>query len=699
MKEHGRLDRKFDGDHLTKTTLKPMRLSRLCLSLAAGAALLGAGPLGHSQTLLTSWTNTFDASAATAGYAWWYDLYQSAYGFGYQIPITNSFDSAMNSTLGPPPVAGPGSGALAFWTEWPGVPENTGKGGQTLIFGAFGGGAPFDFSKTIDATKYDSLSFDLYVDPSSPLDQAGNVCSLTVGFIVNNYSTYTVTNAIIGTGNFGKWVRYVCPIDKATAPAPPGALAAGPMFNINCYGGENASLFTNTIPTKLWIDNLYLKLSTVVTPPPKMAGSITSPNPGLNLFSAPLISDQFQRSNIKLINNIGVGWLGQQGVAYSMTITNFPDGTAYPGYQAHLFITTGPGTSSALDYGETNLVWLNVVANSNNTGVAYFRYKINEWASNSNLFGAEYIGLASAGTLTNLPAATVLGTWGLTFNNDTNVTITGPGGASVNFNMRPEAVAPFVDPLNIVFGAQPNQTNNVGQEVILSSVSGTNSSAGAPLFIDNFLADSTLDTLTWTILTGEPNTVFVFPEDPGQRIVSWSLPATGFGLQTGTNVALPAAWTTLTGLEATGVPLTTWNIGANQFALVPSTDLGPVQNYFRMFTRQFNKLQVLMPGEFAAPGTVSGKIGTPDPQTAGTPFNVMINAVDDNWFPATYNADDTIHITSSDGTATLPADPTLIGGTTTVSVTFNASGTFTVTASDVTRPAKTANTGSPTTVP
>jgi hypothetical protein len=450
----------------------------------------------------------------------------------------------------------------------------------------------------------------------------------------------------------------------------------------------------------MWIDNIYLKLSTVALPPPLLTKSITSPNPGLNLFSAPPITDQFQRNSIKLQNTFGVGWLGQQGVTYSMTITNFPDGAAYPGYQAHLFITTGPGTASALDYNETNVVWLNVQANSNNTGVAYFRYKINEWAANSNMFGAEYIGLASAGTLTNLPAATVLGTWSLSFNNDTNVTITGPGGASVNFNMRPEAVAPFVDPLNVVFGAQPNGTNNVGQEVILSSVSGTNSSAGTQLFVDNFLVDGALDTSTWTILTGEPNTVFVFPQDPGQRIVSWSLPAVGFGLQTATNVGLPTVWNTLTGSEATGGPLTMWSIGGTQFALVPSADLGPDQNYFRMFTRQFKKLQVLMPGEAAAPGTPSGKTGTPDPQAAGTPFNVTINAVDDNWFQVTYNADHTIHITSSDSTATLPADTSLVGGTATVSVTFNTSSmTFTVTASDVTDATKTANTGSPTTVP
>ena len=682
--------------------MKTARLQRLCLVMTAGAALLSAAANCQAQTLTTSWTNTFDTDTgsqnSSTSWNYWYDIWQQAYGSNYGWgPIT--FDTTKNSTLLPPPTSGPGSGSLLFLSPWPGVPENSGKGGQNQIYGTFDGGGQYNTGTTIDATKYDSLSFDLYVDPTSPTNSAGHVCVLTVGFFLNNYSVYTISNATISTDNYGKWMRYVCPINKATAPAPPGNLAAGPAFNINCYGGENANLFTNTTPTTMWIDNIYLQLSKVVAPPPTLSKTLASPNPGLNLFSGGPSTDQYQRNSIKLLSTTGNGWLGQQGVTYSMTITNFPDGGIFSGYQAHLFITTGPGTASALDYNETNVVWLNIQANSNNTGVAYFRYKINEWAANSNMFGPEYIGPASAGTLTNLPAPTVLGTWTLTFNNDTNVTITGPGDSSVNFNMRPEAVAPFTDPLNVVFGAQPNNPYNVGQEVVMAAVSGTNSSAGAPLFNDNFLADSTLDTGVWTILSGEPNTVFVFPWDPGQRIVSWSLPANGFGLQTSSNVAPPHAWTTLTGSEAVGPPLTTWTSSGIGYALVPSSDLDTNQSYFRMFTRSFTKLQVLMPGESAAPGTPTGKAGGPAPQVPGIPFGVIVNAVDDSWYPATYNADDTIHLTSTDTTATLPADFPLNGGTATVNVTFNTNGTFTVTASDVTRPTKTADTGSPTPVP
>src|SRR5262249_46569870 len=45
----------------------------------------------------------------------------------------------------------------------------------------------------------------------------------------------------------------------------------------------------------------------------------------------------------------------------------------------------------------------------------------------------------------------------------------------------------------------------------------------------------------------------------------------------------------------------------------------------------FVGLQLLAPGEAAAPGTASGKTGTPNAQTAGSAFTVTVNAVDANW--------------------------------------------------------------------
>src|SRR5206468_11124221 len=105
----------------------------------------------------------------------------------------------------------------------------------------------------------------------------------------------------------------------------------------------------------------------------------------------------------------------------------------------------------------------------------------------------------------------------------------------------------------------------------------------------------------------------------------------------------------------------------------------------------FVKLQLLVPGETAAPGTATGKTGTPTAQAAGTAFTVTVNAVDANW-NLVNTVTDTAGITSSDSAATLPANTALAAGTRNFSVTLNTAGSRTVTASDITDTNKTANT-------
>ena len=111
----------------------------------------------------------------------------------------------------------------------------------------------------------------------------------------------------------------------------------------------------------------------------------------------------------------------------------------------------------------------------------------------------------------------------------------------------------------------------------------------------------------------------------------------------------------------------------------------------------FAKLQLLLPGETAAPGTVSGKTGTPTAQTVGTPLSVTVNAVDAYWNLVS-SATDMVAITSTDGNAVLPANVALVGGTQTVSMRFKTAGSWTVTATDVSNGGMTANTSPSVTV-
>ncbi|HXI83392.1 MAG TPA: hypothetical protein VNL17_04795 [Verrucomicrobiae bacterium] len=93
------------------------------------------------------------------------------------------------------------------------------------------------------------------------------------------------------------------------------------------------------------------------------------------------------------------------------------------------------------------------------------------------------------------------------------------------------------------------------------------------------------------------------------------------------------------------------------------------------------KLQLLVPGEKAAPGTSTGKTGPPAAQTANTPFTITMNVVDASW-NVVNTVTDFVHITSTDTNAMLPPDVALVAGTNNSSFTFGMGGTYTITASD-----------------
>ena len=99
----------------------------------------------------------------------------------------------------------------------------------------------------------------------------------------------------------------------------------------------------------------------------------------------------------------------------------------------------------------------------------------------------------------------------------------------------------------------------------------------------------------------------------------------------------------LCGAGASTVTATDQTDGAKSANTSPSTTIN---------AGAFSKLQILLPGETANPGSASGKTGSPSAQTAGSSFNVTVNAVDANW--NVVNTNDTVHITSSDANAVLP---------------------------------------------
>ena len=637
------------------------------LAMAGAASLLVPATRGLAQGTApqSDYTNTFDDATSTASWIYWYGL-----GYGN---TAMTFDPTMDAQ------SNANSGSLQV-----SLPFGA-SGDQGVWFGTFHNGYGYDGSTILDGTKFTNITFDVHVDPSSPLSPSGDFGVLQVGLIRQgwpNGGTFDPNSPTIPASATNGWVHLSQTIDQTGSGLD---AVAGVDFKYTSYSGYP------TNPITFWIDNLDVHLSTAQIPPPTVVPALSRPKPGLNLFSSGSNGDQYQRTNIKLQNTSGDGWLNASGpVTYSLTITNFPDGATYPGYQAHLFITTGmPGNGETdPDYAETNLIFLDIHENTDGTAYGAFRYKINQPQGNSMVYGSGTLGVAGS--------STILGTWSLNFSQNTNVTVTSPDGTTLQTNIPPDAAALFADPLNVYFGAQPNSPANFGQSVVLSSVSIT---GNATPVSDNFFADNwQLDTNnTWSVVANDPSTVQMLAPDPGALWLKWSLPDSGFGLQATTNLTSATSWITLTGPDSAVGPLLSFSSAGSREVYLPSSVLGTNQAaFFRLNQQVFTRLQVLMPGETNAPGTVSGKAGTPTPQVAGMPFDVTVNAVDNTWHIV--NSVDTIHLTSTDSAAALPSDGALTAGTGTFTVTFGAPGSYTITASDATDGTKTAGTSTATTV-
>src|SRR5205823_2749891 len=193
-----------------------------------------------------------------------------------------------------------------------------------------------------------------------------------------------------------------------------------------------------------------------------------------------------------------------------------------------------------------------------------------------------------------------------------------------------------------------------------------------------------------TAQSGTAFNVTVNPVDAHWNLVS-SIHTVGI-TSSDSNATLPANAALVAGTKTFSVTFKTvgsWTVTATD--LTDGTKTANTSPAIAVNAGAFVKLQLLAPGETASPGSATGKTGAPSAQTANTGFNVTVNAVDANWNVVS-SVTDTVGITSTDATALLPSNAALVAGTKSLTVIFGATGSFTLTASDITDGSKTANT-------
>lgn len=639
------------------------------LSAVCSLMLAGSISLGRAQN--TNPTNTFDIASSTTSFVQWWG--------GGGASATMTWDDTRDAANDP------ASGSVRYDANFVGA-----AGEQFMTFFTIANRWGWDFGTILDATTYTNMSFDIKVDPISAITPGGNYGNLEVGLTTGTgpgtiyLATYTIPLSATN------WTH----VDRLVEPT---------LANIDQVSGFFFKLWsdgahTNTLAFNL--DNVELTQPTVpvVIPPPTM--EMTKAGPAGVLITMDDNSSQWQRDAISTPANSGPYLWASQGsypVSYSCTITNFPAIASHLGFEAHMYVaneTTAPAnsaTSGSPDWGVPDIFIFRVenhatevYATNGATITTNFTYDARaqiQWKTNYPNANA-----------TNIPvivdAASALGTWTVTFTDSTSGTLTGPGITATNFTLPADAVLNNFSPEAsfLQFGIFKNDSANDGHN---QQAHGTFSHAtftGMAAPIDDDFSGATL-TNKYAWRKTSASAVQFIPANTAW-MVDWTLPAADFNPQFAAAVAGP--W-------SNAAFSSTFTTGNRVYSTVSAAAL-PAGNsvFYRLIKRPFVKLQVLMPGETAAPNTPSGKAGTPDAQTAGLPFNVTVNAVDEFWNRV--KSADMVTLTSSDEAATLPAETALISGTATLSVVLNNIGSFTVTATDSTDGTKAPNTGTATTV-
>jgi len=296
--------------------------------------------------------------------------------------------------------------------------------------------------------------------------------------------------------------------------------------------------------------------------------------------------------------------------------------------------------------------------------------------------------------------AEAAGTWSVTFTNDTDFVLTGPGGTNVAATIPAAYLTTPYTGVSIFLSATANNDLNYGSyaDVTTFDVTGV----GTPIH-ENFVTQGGISspflllqdqTYGFVPTNNAPNMLFITSND--WNWFTWNLPDAQFQPEVRAGLTTNTPWV--------DSPLTNVNLfGKTRYTLVKKAyQQASSQQYFGLIKRGFSQLQVLLPGETNAPGTPSGKTGTPTPLDFNASLGLItytVNACSSDWhiIPGVF---DTITNSTTDTSASLPGtNPSLNNGiNSTIQIVFSQTGTFTITASDVSNTNILSNTSSSVTV-
>lgn len=433
-------------------------------------------------------------------------------GWGTAVPYF-MWDPNQNATttMGP---NNAGSGSAEWLIAWPATDD------QVMVTHSFNG-------DVLNLNNYTNISFDIKFDPSSATDGAGSYGAIEVDWIPQSDGWPSTPNTqayqTFATGN-NDWQHVSLTLSASANTKLSAVTGMGSKIQQNKTGSN----LTGT--TMFWIDNIILGALSQVIRPSLSFSPVTTP-PGLTMV-APGGGNEYNRTLLMALDSVnGVrnfSWVGSGStpVTYSMTISAYPD-TNHTAFQSVIFLVPNGGTGDpSVDYTAANVAQLVVMNNADGSATGSFQYKTNQPNGNSMFY--------AAGDLATITCAAAKGAWSLTFLNDTNITMTGPGNISTNFNLPDESIAQmFANPLTAYFGNQQNGAYNAAQSSTYSEfkIKGVTLS---PEIDEVFTNETAINSANWAVdAYTQNNTFIVQPTD--KYWVSWTIPDTGFGPEVSTN--------------------------------------------------------------------------------------------------------------------------------------------------------------------
>jgi hypothetical protein len=655
-------------------------LALIALTLAGSTAQTWAQfPTTGSYTnnfLVGTNTSPFAGSGSVASWLYWYSAP------GGNTPVTNDVNT-------PDPNGGAGAGSMEIYNPFG---ANHGYGStnhtQNVFFGTFDNGYGYDGTVTANLLNFDTVSFDLYVGTNQiPPNTDGNYGTLNVGIpgpIGGTNWTWEPFSAgsiaIPGSASNG-WVHISVPIDHTVATV---TAAAGIAFDYNSYGGYPTNDFT------FWIGHLTVHYNGAPPPPP--TNYLSSVVPGLVQFADEAPTYNRQDIATSPTGSANLTWYGRTPVTYSWKIASWPSGAA--GWTASLNLTPDPQASqiySDPDWSATNDLWISIVANADGTVTAGIAYKTNQPAGNTQLFNPPTQLVAGNSEANGLTVPSAVGTWTLTFADNTDMTLTAPNGSSTNASLPANVAALYNGYVGAFLNSSPENAANIGKYMTYSAYNIT----GVATPVSENLASGALSApflqlisqnyyYTGNYTTNPPDQQFVTSADA--YWLHWTIPDAGFTPIVSTKLGNATNWNDL-------VTSNTFTSGGQRYTKLTKAEAANPDQYYALIQRTFTQLQVLWPGQTNAPGTPNGYVGSPAPESVSGGYNgllytpVTINAVDSTFHIVNVSGD-TVYLTNSvsgsDPLGIYNPPAALNNGTVQIDMTWGTQGSWTVSAGDST---------------